>query len=134
MMLSGSADLPEKTWLMSITYDYSIDFGSVGTHTIAANELLTVLAGSGGGILHDVVPGSVTFLKWPIPGDANFDCIINVIDMLVIRDKLNADVSSGDNWRADVNEDGAIDILDLIFVRNNLHDICASPARAPKRE
>ncbi len=126
MLMSGNADLPGKTWLMSITYDYDVDFDAVGTHMIAANELLTILAGNGVGIPHEVVPGSVTFLKWPIPGDANFDCIVNVIDMLAIRAKLGADVSTGDNWRADVNEDGAIDVLDLIFVRGKLHDMCAA--------
>ena len=62
--------------------------------------------------------------KWPIDGDANMDCRVNILDLIFIRNKLNLSVGTGDNWKADVNEDGRINILDLIFVRNKLNTQC----------
>ena len=61
---------------------------------------------------------------WPIPGDVNLDCGVNILDLIAVRNLLNHDPASGDNWRADVNEDGKINILDMIFVRNHLNTFC----------
>jgi len=61
---------------------------------------------------------------WPIDGDSNMDCRVNILDLIFIRNKLNLDVSSGDNWKADVNLDTRINILDLIYVRNKLNTQC----------
>jgi len=61
---------------------------------------------------------------WNIPGDANGDCWNNILDLLFIRDRLNADVSTGENWKADVNSDGGINLLDLLFVRDRLNSRC----------
>jgi len=61
---------------------------------------------------------------WPIAGDANHDCRVNILDLIFIRNKLNQAVGTGDNWKADVNEDTRINILDLIFVRNKLNTQC----------
>ncbi|HUU99314.1 MAG TPA: dockerin type I domain-containing protein [Phycisphaerae bacterium] len=61
---------------------------------------------------------------WPIDGDANMDCRVNILDLIFIRNKLNQAVATGDNWKADVNEDTRINILDLIFVRNKLNTQC----------
>ena len=61
---------------------------------------------------------------WPIDGDANMDCRVNILDLIFIRNKLNQDAGTGDNWKADVNEDNRINILDLIFVRNKLNTQC----------
>jgi len=61
---------------------------------------------------------------WPIDGDANGDCRVNILDLIFIRNKLNLDVATGDNWRADVNQDTRINILDLIYVRNKLNTQC----------
>jgi len=64
-------------------------------------------------------------VRWrPIPGDANFDCRVNILDLIFIRNKLNQDVATGDNWKGDVNGDSRINILDLIFVRNKLNTSC----------
>ena len=65
---------------------------------------------------------AVTFGR--IPGDVNGDCKVNVLDLIFIRNRLNADVNTGDNWKADVNGDGKINVLDLIFVRNRLNTAC----------
>jgi len=61
---------------------------------------------------------------WPVEGDANMDCRVNILDLIFIRNKLNQDVATGDNWKADVNEDTRINILDLIFVKNKLNTQC----------
>jgi len=61
---------------------------------------------------------------WPIPGDCNGDCRVNILDLIFIRNRLNQDVSTGENWKADVNEDNRINILDLIYVRNRLNTMC----------
>ena len=59
-----------------------------------------------------------------LPADVNGDCVVNILDLLAVRNRLGQDPTSGDNWRADVNGDGAINILDLIFVRNELGTAC----------
>jgi len=61
---------------------------------------------------------------WPIDGDANGDCRVNILDLIFIRNKLNQAVTTGDNWKADVNGDTRINILDLIYVRNKLNTQC----------
>jgi len=61
---------------------------------------------------------------WNIPGDANDDCRVNILDLIFIRNKLNQPVTTGDNWKADVNEDMRINILDLIYVRSKLNTQC----------
>jgi len=55
-----------------------------------------------------------------LPGDANLDCRVDVLDLIVIRNLFMHDAESGDNWRGDVNEDGQINVLDLIFSRNHM--------------
>lgn len=64
-------------------------------------------------------------IRWrPIPGDANLDCKVDILDMIYIRNRLNQDPESGSNWTADVNNDGKINILDMILVRNHLNNVC----------
>jgi len=61
---------------------------------------------------------------WNIPGDTNGDCRVNILDLIFIRNKLNLDAATDDNWKGDVNNDTRINILDLIFVRNKLNTAC----------
>jgi len=56
--------------------------------------------------------------KWILPGDANHDSTVNVLDLIVIRSLFMHDAGSGGNWKGDVNEDGRINVLDLIYARN----------------
>ena len=67
-------------------------------------------------------PASPVF--WPFMEDANYDCAVNILDMLFIRDRVGEDVSTANNWQADVNKDGEINILDIISVRNRLSETC----------
>lgn len=60
----------------------------------------------------------------PIPGDVNRDCKVNILDMILIRNRLGQDVRIGDNWKADVNQDNGINFLDLFFARNHLNTKC----------
>jgi len=55
-------------------------------------------------------------------GDANGDCVVNVLDLISIRNRLGA--HSDDSWRGDVNLDGSVDVLDLISTRNKLGTRC----------
>jgi len=65
------------------------------------------------------------FKVWPLPGDVNWDCAVNILDLIVVRSKLNEDPNVGAlNWRADVNVDGYINLLDLIEIRNHLNTRC----------
>ena len=57
-------------------------------------------------------------------GDVNGDCRVNVLDLILVRNRLGQNVASGDNWKVDVNQDGATNVLDLILVRNNLNTSC----------
>ncbi|NQT19480.1 MAG: SBBP repeat-containing protein, partial [Planctomycetes bacterium] len=62
--------------------------------------------------------------EWAIRTDVNFDCVVNILDLLNIRNHLRDDVTAEDNWLFDVNGDRKIDILDLIAVRNKLGTMC----------
>ena len=56
--------------------------------------------------------------------DVNDDCVVNILDLIAVRNGLNGDVSEGENAKLDVNRDGVINILDMIFVRNSLTTTC----------
>ena len=64
------------------------------------------------------------FVRDRLPGDANGDCSVNILDMIFIRNRLNKSTASDDNWQADVTQDNKIDILDMIFVRNRINMTC----------
>ncbi|HUW32503.1 MAG TPA: dockerin type I domain-containing protein [Planctomycetota bacterium] len=61
-----------------------------------------------------------------IPGDANLDCTVNILDLIFIRNKLGQSPSTGDNWSADLNHDDRINILDLIATRTELGKKCGN--------
>jgi len=44
--------------------------------------------------------------------------------LIYARNRLGADVESGDNSKADMNSDGRVNILDLIYIRNRLGNRC----------
>jgi len=57
-----------------------------------------------------------------LPGDTNGDCVVNILDMIGIRNHLNDWATSWPDF--DVNNDTFINILDMIYVRNRLNDMC----------
>ena len=65
------------------------------------------------------------FVPTGLEGDVNDDCVVNILDLIAIRNHLNEDPSTPPgNAAYDVNEDGSINILDMIFVRNRLNTSC----------
>ena len=63
--------------------------------------------------------------KWPIPGDVDKSCRVNILDLIAVRNSLNKlPGQEGYNAFADVNTDGRINILDLIFIRGKLNTQC----------
>jgi len=121
--LSHDIDIAAKTLLMTISIGYTAA-AALGTYTIGTDGFITMVGGTYGNIPFDLVAGSLIVSHWRIPGDANRDCRVNILDLISVRNKLNQDPNTGDNAAADVNEDGRINILDLIFVRNRLSTIC----------
>ena len=67
---------------------------------------------------------TAVYETWPIRGDANRDCRVDVIDLLFIRNRFNMDPDAGDNWQADVNGDGRINILDMFMIRPLVNTSC----------
>ena len=129
------------TWETDILAESSASYGPVkmnGTtpDTVAENALLTahsaVLTGIVAGTNYKIVLVNTEVASvpiywprpWPIDGDANMDCRVNILDLIFIRNKLNQDPATGNNWQANVNGDTAINILDLIYVRNRLNTKC----------
>jgi len=97
--------LPAGTYYL---YAVTVDFDPFISDTFTLSDGQTVI--------RDIIFG--------IPGDANLDCRVNILDLLFVRNRMLQDVSSGDNWQADVNQDGSINILDLLYVRNRMNDVC----------
>ena len=62
--------------------------------------------------------------KQPLPGDANRDCKVNILDLIFVRNRLGRSPLSGDNWQADQNLDGRIDVLDLLVIRRYVGTLC----------
>jgi len=129
------------TWTTDIAAEGSVKFGIVtmlggtpneakenATGTSHSVVLTGIAAGANYKIVlvnNEIASAPIYWPKpWPIDGDANMDCRVNILDLIFIRNKLNQPVGTGDNWKADVNEDAKINILDLIFVRNKLNTSC----------
>jgi len=128
-------------WTTSVSTQGRVDYGLVSMagstpNTISQEGYLTshsiVLTGITAGanykivIVNDGSPSPAFYwpLPWPIEGDANQDCRVNILDLIFIRNKLNQPVGTGDNWKADLNIDARINILDLIYVRGKLNTSC----------
>jgi len=62
--------------------------------------------------------------KWMLPGDANGDCIVDIRDLIAIKNHLMQSPSTGDLWKYDVNQDNNINVLDLLYVRARLGNEC----------
>jgi len=78
-----------------------------------------------GGIYSVGADGLHAFRTWMLEGDVTFDCKVNILDMIFVRNKLNTDPASGDNWKAEVTGDGKINVLDMILIRNRLNTNCS---------
>jgi len=117
------------TWLMSVNYSYTSDVPR-GPYTISVDEDITLFGGwrefSPVAIPFTVVTGSASLaMGWSdATGDVTGDCIVNVLDMIAVRNHMYEDPASGDNARYDLTGDGVINVLDMIVVRNNVRNRC----------
>jgi len=66
----------------------------------------------------------IATMNFHLPGDISDNCSVNVLDLILLRNKLNAPVSQGNNWKADLNNDGTIDLDDLIIMTGLLGKKC----------
>ena len=114
-------DAQPRTEMLRITYDYSGDVPD-GTYAVELDHGFTVVAnGDEAAIPHVTTAGALTITTVLCQGDANDDCAVDILDMIMVRNYLGDDPTSSDEAAAaDVNGDGAIDILDMIYVRNRL--------------
>ena len=121
-------DVTDKTLLMTLTYAVPAD-AEPGIYQIDLDPYVTFLGGVGADgnpidiSYQDVSRGFFEVVEPPRPWcpDVNGDGVVNIVDMIAIRNKLNQSVSSGNNASLDVNFDGRINIIDLIYVRNKLN-------------
>ena len=133
----------------TVTWDTDIPAeGSVKQKMTAAGAVETIFPEKAVGTSHSVVITGLTAginnkiilvnneiigptvywpCRWPIRGDASMDCNVNILDLIFIRNKLNQDPATGNNWQADANGDFKINVLDLIYVRNKLNTHCPQP-------
>jgi hypothetical protein len=70
-----------------------------------------------GPLTHDVI---ASIQPWCTTADSNNDGLVNVTDLLMVRNSLGKYVGSGAAPEADVNGDGVVNVTDLLMVRNNL--------------
>jgi hypothetical protein len=59
---------------------------------------------------------------WLSAEDPNYDGRTNILDLVFIRNRTGQDPSSGDNWQADLNHDGEINIRDMIRAFNHFNE------------
>ena len=52
-------------------------------------------------------------------GDVDDSGVVDILDLLYVRERLGRDPATHGDWLADVNEDGNINLLDLIAARSN---------------
>jgi hypothetical protein len=64
--------------------------------------------------------GSITWLPWPLPGDANGDGATDVIDLVRFLKVLSGESADLSEEAADLNGDGRADSLDLLCLRRVL--------------
>ncbi len=111
--------------------DVIVTSGLVTGLHIAGNDLTVTLLGATDGFkLTMFFPGIVTpgsgvgsdssLCFGVLVGDTDGDGVTSILDLVAIRNSMNAVPNSG-SFRRDVNADGMISILDLVAVRNNLN-------------
>jgi len=104
---------------------------TIGTHTLRAplrdiDSNVRPTNGDGAdGEAYDIGAHEYGSSMWRTPADVNDDCRVNVLDLILIRNKLiGSDRCESRNWRLDVNVDGVINVLDLLVTRNLMGTKC----------
>ncbi len=65
------------------------------------------------------------------PGDLNDDSNVDHWDLKIVIRDLGKDMPTGSYYSADVNNDGTINILDLIIVFSNYGKMCKKTNKPP---
>jgi len=71
---------------------------------------------------HDGTTGRKLWKLAPMPGDTNFDCVVDVTDLNNVRNNFGR---AGNTFPGDTNGDGVVNIDDLNAVRNNFGAVAA---------
>jgi|GEM_PF-2372328 len=114
-------DLYSKTRVFSIWYDYTPGLPD-GTYQLAEDPNLTIVRDTQGEFFYQVKSGSLTLIAAlpPCVGDVTGNGVVDILDMIFVRDNLNQDPQSDpDAAKCDINKDGQVNILDLLIVRTN---------------
>jgi len=116
--------------------DVRLSTGTVSALHVQSDSLVIDLTGSTNaaplvvsfpGIAHAQEPISRvtdTLCMGVLAGDVNGDAMVNVFDLVAVRNALNGPVVQ-ETYKADVTADGAINIFDLVTVRNHLNTAVA---------
>ena len=113
----NAADLPADASLDSSTGVFRWVPGSTqaGVHTIPFEV--------SDGAASDSANARIIVQNDPI-GDANDDCTVDVLDLIAVQRLAGRDPTLGQNWKADLNQDGRIDADDLVIIRERLGRTC----------
>jgi len=119
---SMGVDTPvaDDTWVCSVTCQYGPS--AEGSYAIRchADRSITVVASTDAQELSRFdVSGTVVI---GLAADLNGDCIVNDIDLMALRGLLGQQGSPG--MRGDINRDGAVDVCDMIILRNRMGKTC----------
>ena len=113
-------DLP---LLYNETTDWVLSFSEVGEFAITFRCYI-VVEDNGSFIEGATIAEGQALVKVedvPLYGDADRNGVVNLLDLVFVRNRLFCeDIDEGDNRWADINDDNTINLEDLIEVRNNL--------------
>jgi len=70
----------------------------------------------------DVLTIDAAYNYVPLPGDLNFDGVVDVSDLILLAHKYDPSTPVTPGNPYDVNLDGVVNILDLVLVAMHYHD------------
>ncbi|HUU95429.1 MAG TPA: dockerin type I domain-containing protein, partial [Phycisphaerae bacterium] len=122
MSMAGDLDITQETWVFTVTYEYGPS--APGGYSIVTDPLLTAVGGGSGGINFQESAGSLVIQQQALRGDIDGNCVVDLADLIAVRDRLLVDPGSPGYLDADLNGDGRVNVLDLILVRNLMGRKC----------
>jgi len=134
--LAVTFDKPVQS-LTGTVNDVQVSQGAVQSLFVQGATVTIQLAGAAGpGPLTVAFPGIAdaadgsavvadTLCFGVLLGDVNADRVVNILDLVAVRNNLGTSVQPG-NAETDVNADRSINIFDLVLVRNSLNTTAAA--------
>ena len=72
-------------------------------------------------------------LRYPqFCGDVNYNNVVNLIDVQVLKDYLNGTGKIHSEWDADINGDGKIDATDVFYLERHINKLGVAPHPRPR--